>query len=63
MQLAAEDVSDPKLGWRKSLEQKEKDGLTALLHQRAFEGKSLNIVRNEAVIKNVSLKAYDVFSS
>jgi len=32
MQLAAEDVDDPKYGWRESLEQKEKNGLTALLH-------------------------------
>jgi len=63
MDMAAEDVNDPKSGWRKSLEQKEKDGVIALLHQRGVEGKSLNIVRNDAVIKNVSLKAYAVFCS
>ena len=31
-ELISEDVNDPKYGWYKSLEQKEKDGYSAIIH-------------------------------
>jgi len=51
--LIKEDVNDPQNGWYKSLEQKEKDGYTSVIHQKALPGRSLNVVRNQAVMKGI----------
>jgi len=52
-ELISQDVNDPQHGWYKSLEQKEKDGYTAVIHQRALPGKQLNVVRNQAIMKGI----------
>ena len=57
--LLSEDINDPKLGWHKSLQSKGTEGYEGILHQRAQEGKSLNLVRNQAVMKGASLKGYN----
>ena len=57
-ELIKEDVNDAKHGWYKSLEQKEKDGYSAIIHQRPVPGKTLNVVRSQNVTKNVKFETY-----
>jgi hypothetical protein len=57
-QLIKEDVNDPKYGWYKSLEQKDKDGYSAVVHQRPVEGKTLNVARCQSVTKNVKFETF-----
>jgi hypothetical protein len=54
--LIMEDVNDPKHGWYKSLEQKDKDGYSAVIHQRPVEGKTLNVARNQSILKNMKME-------
>ena len=55
--LLKEDVNSN--GWYKSLEQKEKNGFSAFVHQRPVEGKTLNVVRMESVLKGIKFETYD----
>lgn len=57
-ELIKEDVNDPQNGWYKCLEQKEKDGYSAIIHSKAVPGKTINVVRSQSVTKGVK---YDTF--
>jgi hypothetical protein len=57
-ELISEDVNDPKYGWYKSLEQKEKDGYSAVIHQRPVKGKTLNVARCESITKGVKMETF-----
>ena len=48
--MFAEDVEDPKFGWRKTLEQKMTNGVQCKIWQRAIEGHVLNIVKSETLL-------------
>ena len=41
------------------MEQKEKNGFSAIVHQRPVEGKTLNVVRMESVLRGVKFETYD----
>ena len=58
-QLVKEDLKDPQLGWRLALESNDKEGFSAVFHQRSMPGKKLNMVRVDAVYKNVSIEAFN----
>jgi len=54
MELLKEDINDPAHGWYKSLEQKEKDGYSAVIHLRPVKGKALNVGRCESITRGVT---------
>ena len=56
--LIKEDPNDKATGWYKTLEYKEKDGFTAILHQKPVEGKTLNVVRSQNVMRNIKFETF-----
>jgi hypothetical protein len=61
--LVQEDVNDPKLGWRKSLDLKETDKTpySSIIHQRPIEGSRVNMMRAESVWRNISVDNFNGF--
>lgn len=52
-ELIKEDLADPKLKWKKSLEVKEKNGISCIMHQRPMDG-GLSMIRTDMVMRGVS---------
>jgi hypothetical protein len=56
--LIKEDPNDPSTGWYKTLEQKEKDGFSAILHQKSVEGKTLKVVRSQSIMRGIKFETF-----
>ena len=56
--LIQEDPNDKSTGWYKTLEYKEKDGFTAILHQKPVKGKTLNVVRSQNIMRDIKFETF-----
>jgi len=56
--LNAEDTTDKKNGWKKTLEIKEKDGLKCLVQQRPIPGRNVNLFKNETMFRGITIGAW-----
>lgn len=52
-ELMQQELKDP---WRQAMVQKEKDGFSSESHQRALDGRPLNVVRTRALMKDVDIE-------
>ena len=59
--MLAENVEDKKLGWKRSVNQKEKKGYSVIIYQRKVEGSKINLVRSDTKLKGVTLAQFRTF--
>ena len=62
--LAAEDTTDTKNKWRKTLEIVEKDGngIACVIMQRPIPGRNVNMCKNTTVFRGISIEAWREYS-
>lgn len=60
--LHAEDLKDPKHGWKLSLEMQEKDGIHCNVYQRPIPGRGIKMCRNDTIMRGITIGAWFEFS-
>jgi len=61
--LNSEDISDPKNGWKLSLDMVEKDGVKCQVYQRPIPGRGIKMCKNETIMRNITIEAWYEFST
>lgn len=56
--LAAEDVNDKNLKWKKTLEMPEADGMGSIMYTRPIVGRRVNMCKNVSIFRGVTLRAW-----
>jgi hypothetical protein len=60
--LAAEDVADAALKWKKTLDMEEKDGIKCTVYARPIPGRRVNMCKNVSIFRGISIKTWLEFS-
>jgi hypothetical protein len=56
-----EDLNDKKLGWKRTINQKEKKGIATIMHVRKQPGSKINLLRSDIRLKGVNVTQYKEF--
>ena len=60
MSLLKEDLEDKKIGWKRMINQPEKNGMSIVINERMHENK-MKLVRSDAKLKGCNIFQYECF--